>query len=98
MKILRPTLLVLILFACLVPAPLSNSSAAEDRARIVILAVEDPTNEQLRRGDSMRDYADRELRPLGHHVNLLEGNQALPTNFPGMVAAVPGSLLAILSG
>ena len=92
MKILRSIWFVLFVFVCWVPA--LPSTAAEDGARIVIMAVEDPNNYDA--VNSMRDFADTELRPLGHHVDLLEGNQTLPTNFPGLVDAMQTADLLIV--
>jgi len=92
MKILRHLWFVLFLFGCFVPAP--PSTAAEDGARIVIMAVEDPNNYDA--VNSMRDFANRELRQLGHRVDLLEGNQALPTDFPGLVEAMRAADLLIV--
>lgn len=92
MKILCPTWFVLFCNACLVLALPSN--AAEDGARIAIMAVEDPNNYDA--VNSMRDFADKELRPLGHHVDLLEGNKALPTDFPGLVEAMRTADLLIV--
>jgi type 1 glutamine amidotransferase len=92
MKILRHIWFVLFLFGCLVPA--LPSTAAEDGSRIVIMAVEDPNNYDA--VNSMREFANRELRPLGHRVDLLEGNQALPTDFPGLVEAMRTADLLIV--
>ena len=86
--------LLLLVFARLVPASPSKGADAEDGARIVIMAVEDPNNYDA--VNSMRDFAQNELRPLGHRVQLLEGNQALPTDFPGLVPAVEKSDLLIV--
>jgi hypothetical protein len=91
-EILSRIQFVLLLFACLVLALPSN--AAESGARIVIMAVEDPNNYDA--VNSMRDFADGELRELGHQVDLLEGNQALPTDFPGLVPAVREADLLIV--
>ena len=87
MKIPRPIrfVLFLLLFGYLVPALPSNADP-ENGARVVIMAVEDPNNYDA--VNSMRDFAEKELRQLGHRVTLLEGNQALPTDFPGLVPAV----------
>ena len=96
MKILRSLRFVLCVFVCLVPALRSTATAAGagDGARIVIMAVEDPNNYDA--VNSMRDFADTQLRPLGHHVDLLEGNQTLPTDFPGLIEAMPSADLLIV--
>ena len=93
-KTLRRSQFVLFLFACLVLALPSIAAEDENSARIVIMAVEDPNNYDA--VNSMRDFADKELRELGHQVTLLEGNHALPTNFPGLVAAVREADLLIV--
>ncbi len=82
----------LLLFVCLVLARPSNG--AERGARIVIMAVEDPNNYDA--VNSMRDFADKELREMGHQVTLLEGNRAMPTDFPGLVSAVQEADLLIV--
>jgi type 1 glutamine amidotransferase len=63
-------------------------------AHIVILTVEDPSNYDA--VNSMRGFAEKELRPLGHRVTLLEGNQPKPTHFPGLVAALNDADLLVL--
>ena len=93
MKIPCSIWFVLLFFlVCLVPA--LTSIAAEDGAHIVIMAVEDPNNYDA--VNSMRDFADKELNPLGHRVDLLKGNQALPTDFPGLVETMPTADLLIV--
>ena len=92
MKTLRYASFVFLLGGSLAPAPPSN--AAESGAQVVIMAVEDPDNYDA--VNSMRGFADKELRQLGHRVTLLEGNHPLPTDFPGLVAAVQNADLLIV--
>ncbi|MBX7208613.1 MAG: ThuA domain-containing protein [Verrucomicrobiaceae bacterium] len=63
-------------------------------ANIVILTVEDPNNYDA--VNSMRGFAEKELRPLGHRVIILEGNQPKPTHFEGLVTAVKDADLLVL--
>ena len=93
MKIFRPVWFFSVAFL-LHLFPALPSTAAEDVARIVIMAVEDPNNYDA--VNSMRDFAGKELRQSGHHVDLLEGNQVLPTDFPGLVAAMETADLLIV--
>ena len=67
---------------------------AEGGKHIVIMAVEDPNNYDA--VNSMRDFGEKEIQQLGHRFTLLEGNQALPTDFPGLLAAMPEADLLIV--
>jgi type 1 glutamine amidotransferase len=90
---LASRLLSFFLVALAAEFPLTGVSAAEP-ARIVIMAVEDPNNYDA--VNSMRDFAEKELRPMGHHVTLLEGNQPKPTDFPGLAPAMKDATLLII--
>lgn len=68
--------------------------AAEKGAHIVIMAVEDRNNYDA--VNSMREFARKELRQLDHRTTLLEGNKALPTDFPRLVAAMKDADLLIV--
>ena len=93
MKTLSKMPFVLFLIASFFFARSSNG-AEETGARIVIMAVEDPNNYDA--VNSMRDFANKELRKLGHQVELLEGNRAMPTDFPGLIPAVQKADLLIV--
>ena len=92
MKTLRQLRIVLFFIGCFFP--LLSLVAAEDGSHVVIMAVEDPNNYDA--VNSMRDFADKELRELGHRVTLLEGNQILPTDFPGLIRALREADLLIV--
>ncbi len=55
-------------------------------ANIVIMTVEDANNYDA--VNSMRDFADKDLRPLGHQVTIIEGDQPKPHHFGGLVEAM----------
>jgi type 1 glutamine amidotransferase len=78
--------------ACLVglTAPLS----AQTPAHIVIMVVEEPFNYEAPR--TMGDFAERELRPLGHRVTVILGDQPEKHHFPGLVEAMKDADLLIL--
>ncbi|MBG89912.1 MAG: hypothetical protein CMO80_23860 [Verrucomicrobiales bacterium] len=63
-------------------------------AEIVIMAVEDPNNYDA--VNSMREFGKKELNDIGHRVKLMEGNKALPTDFPGLVPALKDADLLIV--
>lgn len=67
---------------------------AENGKHIVIMAVEDPNNYDA--VNSMREFGKKELRQLGHRFTLLEGNKVLPTDFPGLIAAIRKADLLIV--
>jgi type 1 glutamine amidotransferase len=84
----------LIILTLVLLSAVISASAADAPAHIVIMAVEDPSNYDS--VNSMRGFAEKELRPLGHRVTLIEGNKAEPTDFPGLVAALKEADLLIL--
>jgi hypothetical protein len=78
--------LLLALFLCLTTtAPAAN---------IVIMVVDDPNNYEAPR--TMRDFAARQLRPLGHQVTIIEGDKPQPHHFGGLVEALTGADLLVL--
>ena len=80
-----------ILFSlCLLGALISSASAAN----IVIMTVEDPNNYEAPR--TMREFAEKELRPLGHRVTLIEGDKPQPHHFAGLVEALKDADLLVL--
>lgn len=73
-----------------------NTMAAQQApgAEIVCLTVDDPNNYEA--VTFLNRYATQELRPAGHSVTILEGNQPLPTDIPGLLKAVPRADLLIV--
>jgi len=69
----------------------TSSAPAAD---IVIMAVEEPDNYDA--VNSMRAFAERELRPLGHRVTLVEGDKPVQHHFAGLVEALREADLLIL--
>lgn len=63
-------------------------------ANIVIMVVEDPNNYEAPR--TMRDFADKQLRPLGHHVTIIDGDKPRPHHFAGLVEALKDADLLVL--
>lgn len=80
---MRYLLLCLTLFACSVQA-----------ANIVVMTVEDPNNYESPR--TMREFAEKELRPLGHHVTIIEGDKPQPHHFAGLIEALKEADLLVL--
>lgn len=78
-----------LLLACLL-AFVSTCGAA----KIVIMTVEDPNNYEAPR--TMREFADQQLRPHGHHVTIIEGDKPLPHHFTGFIEALKDADLLIL--
>ena len=48
---------------------------AASASNIVVMVVEDPNNYEAPR--TMRDFAEKQLRPLGHHVTIIDGGKPL---------------------
>ncbi len=63
-------------------------------ASIVIMVVEDPNNYEAPR--TMRDFAEKQLRPLGHRVTIIEGDKPQPHHFAGLVEALKNADLLVL--
>lgn len=63
-------------------------------AHIVIVTVEDPDNYDA--VNSMRAFAEKELRPLGHRVTLIEGDKPERHRFAGLVEALKDADLLVL--
>ncbi len=63
-------------------------------ASIVIMTVEDSNNYDA--VNSMRDFAEKDLRSLGHQVTLIEGDQPKPNHFDGLVEALQEADLLIV--
>jgi type 1 glutamine amidotransferase len=77
-------------FLCLFLALLTTASASH----IVIMVVEDPNNYEAPR--TMRDFAENDLKPLGHRVTFLEGDNPLPNHFAGLTQALKDADLLVL--
>ncbi len=63
-------------------------------ANIVIMVVEDPNNYEAPR--TMRDFAEKQLKPLGHHVTIIGGDKPQPHHFAGLVEALKEADLLVL--
>lgn len=68
--------------------------SAASAANIVIMTVEDPNNYEAPR--TMREFAEKELRPLGHRVTIIEGDKPQPHHFEGLVEALKEADLLVL--
>lgn len=68
----------------------SGGSAAE----IVCVTVEDPNNYDA--VHFLSDFADKELRPAGHKVTIVQGNQPKPTRLEGLGLALKNADLFIV--
>lgn len=78
-------ILLTLLFGLITAAPAAN---------IVIMVVEDPNNYEAPR--TMRDFAEKELKPLGHQVTIIEGDKPQPHHFAGLVEALKDADLLVL--
>ena len=63
-------------------------------ANIVIMVVEDPNNYEAPK--TMRDFAEKQLRPLGHQVTIIDGDKPKPHHFAGLVEALKDADLLVL--
>jgi len=82
---MKHLLLILAFFAGVSTAPAAN---------IVIMVVEDPNNYDAPR--TMRDFAEKQLKPLGHQVTIIDGDKPLPHHFAGLVEALKDADLLVL--
>ena len=78
-------LLLVLFFALVSAAPAAN---------IVIMVVEDPNNYEAPR--TMRDFAEKQLKPLGHQVTIIDGDKPQPHHFAGLVEALKDADLLVL--
>jgi type 1 glutamine amidotransferase len=78
-------IVIALLIAFIMEAPAAN---------IVIMVVEDPNNYEAPR--TMRDFAEKQLRPLGHQVKIIEGDKPQPHHFGGLVEALKDADLLVL--
>jgi type 1 glutamine amidotransferase len=81
---MKPLVLVLLLLMGTV-APAAN---------IVVLVVEDPNNYEA--PATMRDFVEKSLKPLGHKVALIEGDNPQPHHFSGLIEALKDADLLVL--
>lgn len=86
---MKHLLLILALLGCLISA-----LAAATPAHIVIMTVEDPNNYDA--VNSMRNFAEKELRPLGHRVTLIEGDKPARNHFAGLAEALKDADLLVV--
>ena len=63
-------------------------------ANIVIMTVVDPNNYDA--PNTMRDFAEKELRPLGHRVTIVEGDKPQMHHFAGLVEVLKDADLLVL--
>lgn len=63
-------------------------------ANIVIMTVVDPDNYDA--PNTMREFADKELKPQGHQVTIVEGDRPEKHHFAGLVEALKEADLLIL--
>lgn len=63
-------------------------------ANIVVLVVEDPNNYDA--PTSMRDFIEKHIRPMGHRVTLIQGDNPNPHDFSGLVDALRAADLLVL--
>lgn len=63
-------------------------------ANIVIMTVVDPDNYDA--PNTMRDFAEKELKPLGHRVTIVEGDKPEKHHFDGLIEALKDADLLIL--
>lgn len=68
--------------------------SAASAANIVIMTVEDPNNYEAPR--TMREFAEKELRPLGHRVTIIDGDKPQMHHFAGLVEALKEADLLVL--
>ena len=68
--------------------------SAASASNIVIMVVEDPNNYEAPR--TMRDFAEKQLRPLGHQVTIIDGDKPQPHHFAGLVEALKDADLLVL--
>ncbi len=83
---MKPTLIIL--------TAILGLAATLPAANIVIMTVEDPNNYEAPR--TMRDFAEKQLRPLGHQVTIIDGDKPQPHHFAGLVEALKDADLLIL--
>lgn len=63
-------------------------------AEVVIMAVEEKDNYDA--VNSMRSFAEEQLRPAGHEVTLIVGDNPVKHHFPGLVDALKKAELLVL--
>ena len=81
-------------YSLVVLAVILHLVSASFAANIVIMVVEDPNNYEAPR--TMHDFAEKQLRPLGHEVTIIEGDKPQPHHFAGLVEALKNADLLVL--
>lgn len=74
-----------LLFSFIIESPAAN---------IVIMVVEEPDNYDA--PTTVRDFAEKELKPLGHHVTLIQGDNPQKHHFAGLIDALKDADLLVL--
>ncbi len=78
----------------LAAAVLFDLIAAAPAANIVVMTVEDPDNYEAPR--TMREFAEKELKPLGHKVAIVLGDKPEKHHFAGLTEALKDADLLVL--
>jgi len=89
-----PKPLMLLLLALVVVAVPDRFRPTARAADVVCITSEDPDNYEA--VTFLNGLAERQLRPAGHRVTILVGNQPKPTHFEGLVPAVRAADLLIV--
>jgi type 1 glutamine amidotransferase len=75
-------------------ALLVTLTALAPASNIVIMVVEDSNNYEAPR--TMRDFAEKQLKPLGHRFTIIDGDKPQPHHFAGLVEALKDADLLVL--
>jgi type 1 glutamine amidotransferase len=89
-----PKFVILPLLALTVVAGPHRFDSAARAAEIVCITSEDPDNYDA--VTFLNGLAERQLRPAGHRVTILVGNQPKPTHFEGLVPTVRAADLLVV--
>lgn len=81
---MKKLLLLLILLALALPSRASN---------IVMMIGED----EYHTWETLPDFAEKELKPLGHHVTIIHASKTDKNDFPGLVEALRDADLLLVS-
>ncbi len=69
-------------------------TCAASAANIVVMTVEDPNNYDAPK--TLREFAEKELQPMGHRVTLVLGDKPQMHHFAGLVEALKDADLLVL--
>lgn len=70
-----------------------HAARAADSARIVFMIGED----EYHTWETLPEFAEKDLRPKGYHVTIVNTDASNPNDFPGLVAALRDADLLFLS-